>query len=544
VRWVRSMAALLGCCLLLSGASSAPEPSKAARLAVLAVGHCDAPSTAISTRSFRALLQPKLGAVLQSEADTARALGGLSERTLEEVERAVSTARKDFYAHQVEAAVAHLKELAVDVTRVAPSTERWKVERDVLTLLAQAQVPADASGAEATLSFILRVEPDYQPDTGLYPPSFRKFADGVRAKQAELPTNRLDVAVSPSGRPVYIGGFPMGTAPLSHHLPAGEYRVEADFGHRALVRTVHVPPPPAVVAPVELAGTVEGALFADGGPCVEPGLDRSASLARVMALVGANRLFAIHDETAAGRHWVSVDEVDVAGGVLREARSQLQQGAPETDALAALADWAATGHAATSVEILKRAGAVGAAVASQTSTRGQLSGSVLGQPRPSGFMLESFPVNGQIPPGPGVHFSGTQFKSVDQPAGKASLRVVTDDGRVGTTTVDVPAGGSAEVTVQVDVACTAGGRVVNAKGQPAPRAHLVAQQLGSRISESVETGSKGRFVFRELTKGDYLLSVAVGAAHAVRRFSVDSSCAADLGTVMMPETTASEKTPR
>jgi hypothetical protein len=542
VRWVRSTAALLGCSLL-SGASSAPESPKAAHLAVVAVGHCDAPSTAISTRSFRALLLAKLGTVLQSEADTARPLGGLSQRTLEEVERAVSAARKDFYAHQVAPAVEHLKGLAMDVNRVAPSEARWKVERDLLTLLAQAQVSSDASAAEARLTSILGVEPDYQPDTGLYPPSFRKFADGVRAKQAELPTSRLDVGVSPSGRAVYIAGRPMGTAPLSHHLPAGDYRIEADFGHRSLVRSVRIPAPPALVAPLELAGSVEGSLFADGGPCVEPGPEPSASLRRVMALVAANRLYAIHDETAAGHHWVSVDEIDAAGAVLREARSQLQQGSPETDALAALADWAATGHAASAVEVVKRAVTVGSAMANLPNTRGQLSGSVLGQPRPSGFMLESFPVNGQILPGPGAHFSGAQFEGVDEPAGKTSLRVVTDDGRVGTADVEVPAGGNAEVTVRVDSACTASGRVLNAKGQPAARAHLVAQQLGSRISESVETGPKGRFLFRELTKGDYLLSVAVGAAHVVRRFSLNSSCTADLGTLTMPVATATETVP-
>jgi hypothetical protein len=543
VRWVRSMAALLGCSLL-SGASSAPEPSKAERLAVIAIGHCEAPSTAISTRSFRALLQPKLGKGLQSEADTARPLGGLSDRTLEELERAVSAARKDFYAHQAETVVEHLKGLALDITRIAPSEQRWKVERDLLTLLAQAEALGDAPAAETTLSFILRVEPTYQPDTGLYPPSFRKFVDGIRAKQAQLPTNRLDVAVSPPGRTVYIGGFPSGTAPLSHHLPSGDYRVEADFGHRSLVHTVHIPPPPALAAPVELAGTVEGAVFADGGPCIDPGPDRPASVARVLALVGANRVFTVHDETIAGRRWVSVDEVDVAGGVLREARSQVELNAPETDALAALAEWAATGHAASSVEVVKRAGAVASPVAGQPGTHGQLSGSILGQPRPNGFTLESFPVNGQITPGPGVHFSGAQFRGLDEPAGKTALRVVTDDGRVGTNSVEVPAGGSVEVTVQVDPACTAGGRVVNAKGQPAARARLVAQQLGSRISESVETGPKGHFFFRKLSKGDYLLSVAVGGTHAVRRFSVDGSCSADLGTVMMPETTATEKTPR
>jgi hypothetical protein len=531
VRWVRSTLALLGC-TLVSVASSAPDGTKAARSAVVAVGQCSAPSSAISARAFRALLQPKMGAGLQSEADTARPLGGLAERTLEEVERGVGAARRDFYAHQVDTAVEHLKTLFVDVTRIAPSEERWRVERDLLTLLAQAQLASDSSAAEVTVVSVLRVQPGYQPDNGLYPPSFRKFVDGVRAKQAEVPTNRLDAAVAPSGRPVYVGGFPAGTAPLSHHFPAGDYRIEADFGHRSLVRTVHIPAPPAVVAPVELAASVEGSLFADGGPCVEPGTDRSANLARLLALTGVSRLFALRSEMSAGQRWAFLEEVDAKGNALREARSKVQQNAPETDALAALAEWAATGNASSTVEVLKRPSSVSSAT-SRPNTRGQLSGNVLGQPLPSGFTLETFPVSGQIAPGPVVHFSGAQFKNVDQPAGKASLRILTDDGRVGTADVEVPPGAGVDVTVRVDTACTATGRVMNGKGQPAAGAHLVAQQLGSRISESVMTGPKGRFLLRELTQGDYQLTITVGNAHVVRRFSVDRTCAADLGTLML-----------
>jgi hypothetical protein len=532
VRWVRSTLALLGC-TLLSAASTAPEGAKAARLAVVAVGQCSAPSSAISARAFRALLQTKLGAELQSEGDTARPLGGLAERTLEEVERAVGAARKDFYAHQVETAIGHLKTLAVDVTRIAPSEKRWRVERDLLTLLAQAQLQSNSSAAEATVVSVLRVEPGYQPDTGLYPPSFRKFVDVLRARQAELPTNRLDVAVAPSGRPVYVGGFPAGTAPLSQHFPAGDYRVEADFGHRSLVRTVHIPEPPALGAPVELAGTVEGSLFADGGPCIETGPDRSATLVRLMTLVGVSRLFTVRNESSASQRWVFVDDVDVTGSVLREARSQVQPGAPETDALAALGEWAATGNAASTVEVLKRSGTSSVATTSRPNARGQVSGRVLGEPRPNGFTLETFPVNGQIAPGPRVHFAGAQFKNVEQPAGKAALRIQTDDGRIGTTDVEIPSGAGVEVSVRVEAACTAAGRVVNGKGQPAVGARLVAQQLGSRISESVVAGPKGRFVFRQLTQGDYQLTIAVGQAHVIRRFSVDHTCAADLGTLML-----------
>ncbi len=538
MNWVQSMAASLAWAFP-APASPLPEPPKAAALAVVAVGHCNAPSSAISVRSFRALLKPKLGAALQSEADTAPPFGGLSERTLEEVERAVATARKDFYAHKVDAAVQHLKELAVDVTRLAPSVDRWRVERDLVTLLAQAQSATNPPAAEAAMVSLLRVEPSYQPDRELYPPTFRKLVDGIRARQAETPTNRLDIAVSPTGRPVYIGGYPVGAAPLSHHFPAGEYRVEADFGHRSLVRTVLVPALPALAPPVELALSIEGALLADGGPCVEPGPDRGASLARVATLVGATRLFGVRSETAPGHHWMVVEQVDAAGNLVREARSPVQTDAPETDALGALAEWAATGRAGTAVEALKG----GSTASASAGKGGQVSGRVVGQPTPSGFVLQSFPVSGQIAPTPGVHFPGDRFTRGEQAAGKTSVRVVTDDGRVGTAVVEVPAGGNVEVNIRVEPACKATGRVRTADGQPAGGASVTVQQVGSRISQTVQTGPKGGFLVKELAKGAYELTVKVGEQRVVRRFSVADTCSAELGVLVPLDSSSTAKQP-
>ncbi len=531
----RFTAALLVCALQSRAAPSAEAP-KPARVAVIAVGRCDAASSAISARSFRALLQPKLGAALQTEAETARPLGGLSERTLDEVSRALAAARREFYAHKVDTAVTQLQALAVDVTRLAPSMDRWKVQRDVLTLLAQAQLPSNPSAAEAALVAILRVDPFYQPDTELYPPTFRKFVEGLRTQQSEVPTNRLDVAVFPAGTAVYVGGCPIGPAPLSHRFPAGEYRVEADFGHRGLARTVQIPPPPALVAPVELAAGVEGALLTDGGPCLETGAEhQAASLSRVTKLVGASRVFSIHTETLATRRWVVVEEIDPSGSQVRQARSEVQPGSSETDALAALADWAATGHGGASVEVLQRAALQTSAVASTPGGGGQVSGRVLGLPAPNGFKVQTFPFSGQLNPGPAVHFAGDRFKRADLPKGKTSIRVVTDDGRVGTAVVDVPASGNVDTTVPVDKACSALGRVLNAEGGPAAGAHLLVQLVGTRISQSAETGPKGGFIFTELTKGDYLLNVDLGDQHLVRRFSLANTCSAVLGSLRLTE---------
>ncbi len=321
-----------------------------------------------------------------------------------------------------------------------------------------------------------------------------------------------------------------------HHFPAGDYRVEADFGQRGLIRTVRIPAPPALVAPVELASGVEGSLLPDGGPCVEPGVERSANLARVAKLVGAGRLFTLQTESSANRRWVMVEEVDATGTVRRQARSAVASGAPETDALGALAEWAATDHAGASVEVLRRAGTP-AGLVTPAKAQGQVSGRVLGQPPPNGFQLQTFPFNGQLPPGPPIHFAGDRFKATAQPEGKTSVRVLTDDGRVGTTLIEVPTVGNVDTTVRVDKACTAVGRVFTAPRQPAAGAHLVVQLLGTRLLQSGQTGPKGGFILEQLARGDYEVTITLGERRLVRRFSLGDSCPARLGTLTFPEAT-------
>jgi len=518
--------------LLLGAPAAAPAADAgppAARVAVVAEGHCDAASSAIAARSFRAALQPKLRAVLQDESETARPLGGLAERTLEEIDRATAAARKDFYAHKVEPAVALLRALAVDVVRIAPSEQRWRAEREVATLLAQAQLAADAAAAEATLAGILKVEPGYQPDTSLYPPTFRKFVDGVRERVAELAVNRLDVAVAPPGTAVYVGGRSLGVAPVSLHLPVAEYRVEADFGHRGLVRLVRVPAPPSLVPPLELAAAVEGAVYPDAGPCLDTGSDPAAGLARLASLIGASKLFAVGSESSGERVWIRVREVDAAGAVLREARAPVQPGAPESDTVGALVEWTTTGRAGAGVEVVQRSRA-----SATPGVRGQISGGVVGDPPPTGFTLYTFPEGGQWVQGDGIRFSGDRFKW-DAPAGRTSVRVVTEDGRVGTAVVDVPAGAAAEVQVRVQKACVVTGRVLARGGHPVAGARVRAEQVGTRSWQSVETGPRGFFVFRELLRADYRVSVEGGGRRTTRQVSLGSTCSADLGALVLPD---------
>jgi hypothetical protein len=285
----------VGTVLLL--ASTAALAADGDRTAVIAVGKCDEAS-GIAARSFRSALAAKPDAKVASEAETAQPFGGTTDRTLAAVTSAISSARSDFYAGQGAQAKTTLQGALDDVARLAPSDARWGAERDALTLLAQVQQKSDPKAAEAALNRVFRVEPDYQPDTSNYPPSFQKYVNGVRKAAKKKSTSRLEVTTSPAGKPVYVGGRKVGVGPVSVRVPPGEYRVEADWGYRGAVRTVTVPG-----APVELSAAVEGAVHPDGGPCVE-GADASAALARAVRLTGTSRIIGVHPESAADDSFV------------------------------------------------------------------------------------------------------------------------------------------------------------------------------------------------------------------------------------------------
>jgi hypothetical protein len=334
--------------LVLIGSAGVAQGAPVDSAAVVAVGQCDA-AAGIAARSFRAALAQKMKTGVQSEVDTARPFGGLSDRTVPQINSALSSARSDFYSDKPEDAARTLQAALDDCTRIAPSDARWAAEREALTLLSQMHFKSNQASAETALMRIFRVEPEYRPDSSLFPPSFQRFADTVRKAAKKRATVRFEITTSPTGKPVYVGGRRVGVGPVTLRVPAGEYRVEVDWGHRGQARVVTVPS-----APVELSASVEGAVSPDGGPCIASSTDIGGALARAAPLVNASRLYGVHTDTRGDTSFAVVTSVDAAGGSLREARVRLQLGAPSTEALALLAGYAATDNAVPPVEVVTR----------------------------------------------------------------------------------------------------------------------------------------------------------------------------------------------
>jgi hypothetical protein len=337
--------------LLLAAPLSAAEVE---RSAVVAGGQCSVAGSAISARTFRAALLQRVGPSVQTEVETAAPLGGLAQRTLPELSTALISARGEFYSDKSDAALATLKHAVSDVLLLVPSEARWAVERDMLTFKSQVELKTDRPAAEATLLAIFRVDPNYKPDTSVYPPSFQRFADDVRKVAKRLVTNRLDISVSPPGRAVFVGGKPQGLAPLSIRLPPGEYRVEVDWGYRGLARMVSVQAPPALPRPLELAASVEGAVAPDGGPCLEVHGDLEGALTRLLPLVNASKVYGVRTASAAGVQFALVTEVRGGGYEARTVRVKIQAGAPEGDALGLIASYFQTGRPNPLVDVLAK----------------------------------------------------------------------------------------------------------------------------------------------------------------------------------------------
>src|ERR1700751_119401 len=83
------LALALGASLVLATDGSNAGVKRSGATAVVALGRCEDPASAISARAFRTLLTPRIGPVLQSEVETAAPIGGLATRTLADLGHAV-----------------------------------------------------------------------------------------------------------------------------------------------------------------------------------------------------------------------------------------------------------------------------------------------------------------------------------------------------------------------------------------------------------------------------------------------------------------------
>ncbi len=324
------------------------------RFAVVAVDRCEVDSLTSYVRSLREALGLRVGAELQSEEESLRALGGVARGSLADAERLLAGARVDVFQGAFDRAERGLQAALADLRALPPSDASWKDTREVLTLLAWVYVKEGKTlEAEQALKRILRIDPQYVPDPDLFPPSFREFAGKVRKSVEADATAKLVINTQPSRSPVFVEGRAFGDAPVVVQVPPGEYRVEARFGlGRGIARTVSADG----TTMIALDEQFEGAVHAQRGPCISTAGTREARLSTLMrlsSLLGVTTVVALReDEPATGERYLVVSSIDATTGQeVREAKVKLTTaGGSPHGAMGMLAEFIITGEHAFPVE--------------------------------------------------------------------------------------------------------------------------------------------------------------------------------------------------
>jgi hypothetical protein len=218
-------------------------------------------------------------------------------RGLDELKRQIEQARSLVYSAEYERALAMMRDVLTGLERTPPrEAGLWATTVEALMLVAQIHKNVERiRDSNEAFRRILRVEPQYQADTNIWPSRTIRALEGARRDVRRAKKGVLQVAtLAGSGAAVFVDGREVGRVPLRLELPRGTYRLTLVSGDEvSFSREVKVDG--EVLVQVDLA--FEGSVRAQVPLCL-PGEDAAAL--RLAAAVGADRLVVLRSATQAG----------------------------------------------------------------------------------------------------------------------------------------------------------------------------------------------------------------------------------------------------
>lgn len=216
-----AVGALLGCAL---GIAHAGETIAVVAVAEPPVGP-DA-DLAELTHQLRAACRDRVGDVLDVASMQARFRGLSDGATLSELDRAYGGALAVYQNGEFESALRTLQAIVRDLEALPEGREPWQQWiRATLRLAHAALTVGRPEEADATLTRLLRIEPNYRADPDQYSPTYRRRMDEVRARIQATPHRRVTVVANGRQGTLFVDGRPSGTTPMTLFLPAGRYRI-------------------------------------------------------------------------------------------------------------------------------------------------------------------------------------------------------------------------------------------------------------------------------------------------------------------------------
>ena len=160
-------------------------------------------------------------------------------------------------------------------------------------------------------------------------------------------------------------------------------------------------------------------------------------------------------------------------------------------------------------------------------------GRVLGGDRPvARFRVQVYPFGGRYNDAAALSFEGDRFELADLSARKSTVRVTTDDARLGEAQLELAEGVTAEVDVTLQAALSVTGRVLEPDGlTPAVRSQVRAGQKDGTWRNTF-TKADGRFTLAEIAGGSYTLTVSSESGFLTRSLAI-STAPIELGDLVL-----------
>jgi hypothetical protein len=341
--------------VVLAASPSGALAEPAQTLGVVAVA--DAPvgpgvELAELARTFRGSVAATAPGVLTADELRQRMEGRASSSSLSELDRAYTGAVAAFQAGDYERASRTLRAIVEDLERQPPSDQAFaQWSRSMMRLARSEGSLGRKAEAREVMDRLLRADPAASPDPELYPPSFARQIDEVRAELRARPHRKLAVTAAGAPARVYVDGRYAGDAPVTVNLAPGKYRVAG------VLRTVTSPPTLADLSSEDQTVALDFGVAETLRPTAGPGIAAPLAAARrASAIVGAgaflklDRVYAVSLASEGDVRYLVGSVYDVAkGSLLREGRVRLAGAAPAQPAMAALASFLLTGEPSTLV---------------------------------------------------------------------------------------------------------------------------------------------------------------------------------------------------
>src|SRR5512138_1495471 len=297
------------------------------------------------TRALRGAVAEKARGVLSPDDLRQRMMGFTTTASLSELDRAYAGAVAAYQAGDYEGSARTLRAVIEDLERLPESEDAFAQWSRAMLRLARAEGSLGRKGeAREVLERLVRANPSVKADPELYPPSFAKQLDEIRAAHKTAPRKKLVVNAGGRAARVYLEGRDVGAAPYTAQVVPGRYRVSGLVGDvRVTAGVVDVTGEDQTVS---LDFGIAETYRPDAGPGLAvPAAQRARTVVTAAASLKVDRLVTASLVADGDVRYLVGSVYDIRRGQLqREGRIRLVGSSPPPGGVAALSGFLLTGE--------------------------------------------------------------------------------------------------------------------------------------------------------------------------------------------------------